>query len=184
MNNILELETERLLVRPIQPPDAKAVFKYRSNKQVNQYQSFIPESVEEVDHFIAHKVSAQINVPGTWIQLVVIEKEQGQLIGDIGVHFHAWDALQSEIGYTFDCLYHGKGYATEALKQIINALFGPLGKERVTASVHPRNLPSIKLMERLGFRKEAFLQKSYFIHDSWEDELIYAMMKVDWNTKT
>lgn len=177
MKNTLELETPRLLLRAIQPLDAEAVFKYRCNKQVNQYQSFIPSSVSEVDHFIAYKVSREINVPGTWIQLVAIQKEKGELIGDIGVHFHAHDPLQAEIGYTFNCLYHGQGYATEALKEIINVLFFGLGKDRITASVDPRNEPSIRLLERLGFRKEAHLKASYYIHDTWEDELIYAMSK-------
>lgn len=177
MKNILELETERLLLRPIQAKDAEAVFKYRSNRQVNQYQSFIPESVIEVDHFITHKVSHHINVPGTWIQMVVINKDTGELIGDIGVHFLAHDPLQAEIGCTFDNVHHGKGYATEALTEIVKVLFSRLGKERITASVDPRNVPSIRLMERLGFTKEAHLKESYFIHGIWEDELIYALQK-------
>lgn len=179
MKNTTEIETARLLVRPIQPPDAGAVFRYRCNKQVNRYQSFIPESVDEVDHFIAHKVSSEINVPGTWMQWVVIKKDNGELIGDIGVHFHAQDPLQAEIGCTFHQLYHRKGYATEALKKITDFLFDDLGKACITASVDPRNLPSVRLMERLGFRQQAHLKESYYIHGVWEDELIFVQMKED-----
>lgn len=175
----MELSTARLFIRPIQPMDAEAVFNYRSNKLVNRYQSFIPESLDEVDHFIAHKVCREINVPGTWIQLVVIKKEDGELIGDIGVHFHALDASQVEIGCTFNSKSHGQGYATEALKEIMKVLFDGLGKERITASVDPRNLPSVKLMERLGFKIEAHLKNSYYIHGQWEDELIYVLLKKD-----
>ncbi|HET6556540.1 MAG TPA: GNAT family protein [Prolixibacteraceae bacterium] len=184
MKNTIDIATERLLLRPIQPQDAEAVFNYRSNKQVNQYQSFIPESLNEVDHFIAHKVCHEINVPGTWIQLVVIKKDDRHLIGDIGVHFHAYDPLHSEIGCTFNCIYHGQGYATEALKEIMNVLFYQWGKERISASVDPRNNPSIRLMERLGFTKEAHLKESYYIHGIWEDELIFAMLKENWNPIT
>lgn len=179
MKNTLKLETERLLLRPIQPPDAGAVFRYRCNKQVNRYQSFIPESVDEVDYFIAHKVSHEINVPGTWMQWVVIKKVDSELIGDIGVHSHSHDPLQAEIGCTFNGLYHGQGYATEALKKITNFLFDDLGKACITASVDPRNLPSVRLMERLGFRQQAHLKESYYIHGVWEDELIFTNLKVD-----
>lgn len=175
----MKLETERLLLRPIQPPDAEAVFKYRCNKQVNRYQSFIPESVDEVDHFIAHKVSREINVPGTWMQWVVLKKDNEELIGDIGVHFHAHDPLQAEIGCTFNGSYHGKGYATEALKKITDFLVDKLGKERITASVDPRNLPSVRLMERLGFSQQAYLKESYCMRGVWEDELIFAWLKGD-----
>lgn len=176
------LETERLLLRPIQPPDAGAVFLYRSNKQVNRYQSFIPESVDEVDHFIAHKVSHEINVPGTWMQWVVLKKDNDELIGDIGIHFHAHDPLQAEIGYTFHHLYHGQGYATEALKKITDFLFDELDKGRISASVDPRNLPSVKLMERLGFRQQTHLKESYYMHGVWQDELIFARLKEDRET--
>lgn len=179
MKNTTEIETARLLLRPIQPPDAEAFFKYRCNKQVNRYQSFIPESVDEVDHFIAHKVSRKINVPGTWMQWVVIKKDESELIGDIGVHFHDQDPLQVEIGCTFNGLYHGKGYATEALKKITDFLFDDLGKARITASVDPRNLPSVRLMERLGFRLQAHLKESYCMRGVWEDELIFLQMKED-----
>lgn len=181
MKNTLELETARLLIRPIQPLDAEAVFKYRCNKQVNQYQGFIPESISEVDHFIAHQVSTEINVPGTWIQMVVIHKDKGELVGDIGIHFHATDPMQAEIGCTFDYLYHGQGYATESLREIMNVLFFELGKDRLTASVDPQNLPSIKLMERLGFREKVHLKESYYIHGLWQDELIFDLLKKDWN---
>lgn len=179
MKNTTEIGTARLLLRPIQPQDAGAVFLYRSNKQVNRYQSFIPESVDEVDHFIAHKVSREINVPGTWMQWVIIKMDDGELIGDIGVHFHAHDPLQAEIGCTFNGLYHGQGYATEALKKITDFLFDELGKERITASVDPRNLPSVRLMERIGFRQQAHLKESYYTHGVWEDELIFAQLKED-----
>lgn len=179
MKNSMKLETERLLLRPIQPPDAEAVFKYRCNKQVNRYQSFIPESVDEVNYFIAHKVSREINVPGTWTQWVVLKKDNGELIGDIGIHFHDQEPGQAEIGCTFNDLYHGKGYATEALKKITDFLFDELGKERITASVDPRNLPSVRLMERLGFRQQAHLKESYYMRGVWEDELIFERVKAD-----
>lgn len=146
------LETKRLFIRPIEPGDKEAVFSYRSQREVNKYQGFIPDNLSDVERFIAN-TAKEINTPGTWFQLVLILKESGALIGDIGLHFPEADSLPDtvEIGYTLDSASHGNGYATEALLAIIEYLKTALGKKNFTASVDPENAASIRVLERLGF---------------------------------
>ena len=74
----------------------------------------------------------------------------------------------------------GKGYATEALRAMVDYLFANLGKHRIVASVDPRNTPSIRLIERLGFRKEAHFKESYYLRGEWVDDIIYAMLRTEW----
>jgi len=149
------LETKRLFIRPIEPGDKEAVFSYRSQREVNKYQGFIPEVLSDVERFIAN-TAKEINTPGTWFQLVLILKETGTLIGDIGLHFPEADNLPDtvEIGYTLDSAFHGNGYATEALLAIIENMKTSLGKKTFSASVEPENAPSIRVLERLGFCAE------------------------------
>ncbi len=68
------LETERLLIRPITIEDKNEIFEYRRDKEINKYQGWIPETIEDVEIFI-DKISKQINVPGTWFQFVIVDKE-------------------------------------------------------------------------------------------------------------
>ena len=63
---------------------------------------------------------------------------------------------------------------------MVDFLFGTLNKHRVIASIDPRNSASIRLIERLGFRKEAHLKKSYYLHEEWVDDIIYAKLKTEW----
>ena len=70
--------------------------------------------------------------------------------------------------------------ATEALSALIDMLFDELAKHRIIASIDPRNEPSIRLMERLGFRKEAHFHRSIFMHGEWTDDVIYAMLQSEW----
>jgi len=164
----MRLETKRLSIRPVEPGDKESVFLYRSHREVNKYQGFIPDNLSDVERFIAN-TAKEINTPGTWFQLVLILKESGALIGDIGLHFaeaaYGQDSETStetssgmvfpadsvEIGYTLDVHYHGKGYATEALTAIIEYLKTAMGKKIFTASVDPENAPSIRVLERAGF---------------------------------
>ena len=177
----IKIISDRLLLRPIQINDASAVFRYRSNAQVNRYQGWIPETVYEVNDFIVNRVATEINMPGTWFQFVMIIQETGALIGDVGVHFSADNNFQVELGITLGEEHQGNGYATEALHEIISYLFNHLGKRRITASIDPRNSASVTLSERLGFRKEAHFKESLLINGEWVDDLVYAMLKNEWN---
>lgn len=176
----LNLSTPRLILRPIDKADAQAVFNYRSDAETNRYQGWIPQTAEDVVNFIEKRVSPTLNVQGTWFQLVIIKKTSNELIGDIGLHFFDPENQQVEIGFTLDKKHQKQGYATEAVSEIIRFLFQDLNKHRITASIDPHNVNSIKLVERLGFRKEAHFRESIFQDGKWLDDLVYAMLKQDW----
>lgn len=181
----MEFRTERLYIRPVSIEDKASMFRYRSDSDTNKYLSLIPQSVEDVAVFI-NKTSFELNVAGTWFQFVIIEQASDILIGDIGVHFLGTDSenKQVEIGYTLDKDFRRKGYATEALKIIIDYLINSLNKHRIIASIDPTNIDSIKLVERLGFRKEAHFVESIFFHGKWVDDLIYALLAKEWKPFT
>ena len=179
----IELHTNRLLLRPICMEDAEIFFIYRSDAIENQYQGWIPNKIEDIYDFITNKISPTINIADTWYQLAIIKKETNGLIGDIGLHFIDQESKQVELGCTLDKNYQGKGYATEALKVIIAYLFEKLNKHRIIASIDPRNDNSLKLLERLGLRKEAHFKKSLYINNEWVDDVIYAILQEEWLSK-
>ncbi|MCD4791515.1 MAG: GNAT family N-acetyltransferase [Bacteroidales bacterium] len=183
MENRTELKTERLILRPVEEKDAKAMFKYRSDSITNQYQGWIPKTINDVFDFVKNKVSSTIDLIDTWYQFVIIKKENNELIGDIGIHFLDTDNKQAEIGCTLDKTYQGKGYATEALKETLDYLFNKLNKRRIIGSIDPRNIKSTGLVERLGFRKEAHFKESILINGEWIDDLVYAILKDEWIEK-
>ena len=178
----MNLETKRLLIRPISLDDMELIFEYRRDKETNKYQGWIPETLDDVEVFI-EKVSKKIDEPETWFQFVIIEKESQKLIGDLGVHFIGSENKQTEIGCTLDKHFQNKGYATEALNALIDYLFNTLNKHRIIASIDPGNKGSIRLVERIGFRKEAHFVESLFVNGDWVDDLIYAILGKEWNAQ-
>ena len=171
--------TERLKLRPISIDGKEAVFRYRLDGETNKYQGWIPKNIKDVEEFIK-KTATEYNQPETWFQLVIIEKKTDNIIGDIGIHFLNIDDKQVEIGYTLDRDFHGMGYATEALISVIDSLFNDLKKHRITASIDPKNTASIKLVERLGFRKEAHFVESYYSKGKWVDDVVFALLEKEW----
>lgn len=151
----INILTERLALRCITPLDAKAIFDYRSNPQISKFQTWKPKELKDVYEFICEKISKVPNIPDTWYQLGIIIKKTDEFIGDIGIHFCNEDNVQVEIGYTLSEKYQGKGFATEAIKAVIDYLFSVLNKHRITASADPRNIKSVALLERIGMRKRS-----------------------------
>ena len=174
------IETKTLFLRQINLDDNKQVFDYRSDSEANKYQGFIPKNLNEVNDFIQNS-SLEINQPQSWFQLVIIKKSTNEIIGDIGIHFIGNDGFQCEIGCTLSKIHQGKGYATDAMKSTIDFLFNSLNKHRITGSVDPENIESIRLLERLKFRKEAHFKESLLIDGEWVDDVVYSILKKDWN---
>lgn len=172
-----EFETARLFLKPMCIADAKAVFGYRSDAENNKFQGWIPECLEDVQNFIGHRISPEINQPGTWFQMVIVRKDSGKLIGDLGLHFQEQQPLHVELGITLCKYQQRQGFAAEALNEIIRYLFLNLGKQKITASIDPRNQPSIKLFERLGFVHETLNEKSLFLNGEWVDDLVMSLQQ-------
>ena len=179
---MVELETKRLIIRPVSLTDKEAVFEYRSDQEINKYQSWIPQNIQDVENFIK-RTSRQLNVPETWFQFVLIDKDIGQIIGDIGIHFLDEENRQVEIGCTLNKHFHSRGYATEAVERVMDFLFFDLKKHRVITSIDSQNNSSIRLVERLGFRKEAHFIKSLYLNGKWVDDLVYAILEREWEQR-
>ncbi|QRQ62144.1 GNAT family N-acetyltransferase [Sphingobacterium multivorum] len=177
----MRIDSERLAIRPIMPEDSRAIFGYRSDKETNKYQGWIPDSLAEVDEFIAKNPNT-FNLPESWFQLVMTDKIAKAVIGDIGVHFFGAEHLQVELGCTIKKEFQQQGYAKEGLKTVIEALFRQHHKHRITASVAPENKASRQLLTSLGFRQEAHFVKSYFHNGQWEDDVVFAILAEEWKS--
>ncbi|MGE5348253.1 MAG: GNAT family N-acetyltransferase [Actinomycetota bacterium] len=177
MKQSVQISAARLYLRPLVPADAMELFNYRSDPVINRYQGWVPACPEDAEQFIKTRVSPVINIQGTWFQYAVILKATGKIIGDIGLHFFDNENSQVELGCTLAGDYQCKGYAREALSEVISYLFSTLDKHRLIAVIDPENSRSINLFERLGFRKEAHFRKCRMLNGVWVDDLVYALLR-------
>ena len=87
---------------------------------------------------------------------------------------------QAELGIALAPEYQAQGYATEGLRAFLGYLLVTLGKHRVFGSVDPRNLRSVRLMERVGMRKEAHLVQRLLFKGEWVDDVLFALLASEW----
>jgi RimJ/RimL family protein N-acetyltransferase len=174
----MELATARLRLDALRPDDARALFGYRADPAVNRYQGWRPESLDEVSRFIERQRSVAFDTPGSWYQFALRPHDGGELVGDLGLHFV--DGANVELGITLAPVHQGRGLAGEALHAALALVFDQLRRHRVIASVDPRNLACIRLLERAGLRKEAHFRESWRDGDRWVDDAVYAMLDHEW----
>lgn len=86
--------------------------------------------------------------------------------------------MNAEIGYWIGAPYWGKGYATAAVRQMVDYAFGTMGLFRVYAGIFDYNLASMKVLEKVGFQKEAIIRSSVFKGGKLLDEHLYSIRKL------
>jgi RimJ/RimL family protein N-acetyltransferase len=90
---------------------------------------------------------------------------------------------RTEIGYVIGRDHWQQGFATEIVPRVIDFAFDELGLHRIEADIDPRNTGSIRIVERLGFRREGLLRERYHVNGEKQDSALFGLLKPDWTDK-
>lgn len=181
---MLNLETERLILRPFCDADLEAFFAYRSDPEIAAYQGWqMPYTHAMAEQFIAEMQAQQPNVPGEWLQLAIAVRADGRFVGDAAYYLLREDPRQAEIGLTLARPAWKIGYAQEAALRLLAYLFDELGLHRVRANCDVENHNAYRSLERLGFRREAHFVENLWFRGRWSSEYWYAMLDREWRAR-
>jgi RimJ/RimL family protein N-acetyltransferase len=176
------VRTDRLTLRPAGAADLDATWQIRR----------LPEVGEWLGHdFSDHdEYAVRFLEPGRLASTLVVELD-GRVIGDLMLFLEdPWAQsdvadraknVQAMLGWVLDPAYGGHGYATEAVGELLRICFEDLGLRRVRALCFADNMPSWRLMERLGMRREEYaVQDSLHRTRGWLDGMTYALLADEW----
>ncbi len=124
----------------------------RHDEELGRYQGWLPTPDEQASAFLAEMSVAPFPNPGRWVQIGIAEPGGQRLLGDIGV-FLDLDVTSAEIGFTLVRIAQGRGLATAAVRMVVDLIFECSTAERVIGITDARNLPSMRLLERVGMRR-------------------------------
>jgi len=161
-------------LRRLATSDLAEFQSYRHDPQLGQYQGWSPTTDAEASSFLSEMSSAEVLLPGIWIQLGIADPASLTLIGDIGLLL-AEDGRHAEIGFTLCRQWQGRGIATAAVRAALDLVFEQTRAERVLGVTDSRNLPSIRLLERVGMRQLEARNATFRGEDCLE--LIYAIFR-------
>jgi ribosomal-protein-alanine N-acetyltransferase len=155
--------------------DASNMYLMRSDTEVMQYLDRpMASSVAEMEAKIK-----QINLDmenGDCIQWTICHKNDPQLIGTICIWNIDKKNYRGEIGYMLMKENHRQGLIMEAIKLVIDFGFNKMKLHSIEGQVTPKNIPSIKVLERNGFVREAYYRENYFWQGTFIDTAVYSLI--------
>ena len=90
------------------------------------------------------------------------------------------DHRRAEVGFAMGSAWWGRGFGSAAVARLVEYAFGPLGVCRLEADVDPRNVASLRVLERLGFKREGLLRERYHVAGEVQDTVILGLLRSQW----
>ena len=175
------LTTERLILsRPVEGDMQHIIHYLDSDKVYSENTANMPYPYKEADaKFLIHEVVDKGFENETDFVFAIRNKENGLIMGLIGIHH--WDKAnqKAEIGYWLGKEFWNKGYVTEAMTEVLAFGFKVLNLNKMFANFFPHNPASGRVMEKSGMRQEAVLKQEIYKNGKFLDFVRYSILKED-----
>lgn len=179
----MHLETERLILRPVEESDAPALLPFVSDGDVAYNLTRVPHPypAEQLVPFIRTCMAAMER--RRQFDMVVTLKDTGRPIGMCSLDDVDWQHMRAEMGYYLGAPYWGQGYMTEAAKRLLEFGFWELGLERVYAYCFVRNTASAHVLEKIGMAREGLCRHAIKKDDGFLDVYIYGIIREEFSAR-
>lgn len=173
------IEGPQVRLRVPRPEDLPTLFDWYSDpERVSPFDRFATDSFEGFRTEVGEAADSPTSLAP---RFVVERREDGRLLGCVG-HYRAHPVLTIlDVWYMMgEPAERGKGYGSEAVGLLLDHLFRTEPVERVGATCAVENVASIRLLEKLGFRREGTLASTLFHHGRWHATHVYGLTRSAW----
>ena len=175
------IDARRVSLRWMSEADIDALYTIFSNLEVMRYWSFpaIPDRnaatvmLKEIHDGFKNRAL---------LKWGIARHSDDAIIGTVTLYNLSLDHRRAEMGYALGRAHWGQGYMQEALHALLGFAFGALDLHRMEADVDPRNVASIRTLERLGFQREGYLRERWQVNGEIQDALFYGLLRPNWET--
>ncbi len=176
------LETQRLLLRPMERKDAADMYEYARLQETTRYLLWNPHpSVEYTRAYLT--TMSRLYRKGQFFDWAVVEKATGKMIGTCGFARLEQNHRIGEIGYVLNPAYHGRKIATEAASAVIRYGFETLGLNRIEGRYMVENVASRRVMEHCGMTLEGVLRQSMMVKGRFRDIGLCSLLLADYQAR-
>jgi [ribosomal protein S5]-alanine N-acetyltransferase len=176
------LETQRLRLRPLLDTDADAVFAIFSSEDAMRYWSTGPWTDRAEAARLIERDREALRAADS-IRFGLVERETGRMIGCCSIHHIDHGNRRAEVGYILLPSHWGRGLMHEAMSALVAYAFDDLTLHRLEADLDPRNAPSARSIERLGFAREGTMRGRWLVNGEVCDSWFYGLLKDDWDAR-
>jgi RimJ/RimL family protein N-acetyltransferase len=173
------LQGKQVRLRALKRSDADSIQRYADDPEVAEFLPMLPSpySFEDARLWInqAHREARE----KTGYSFGITRRTDDEVMGMMSLKTVNWTDRNAEIGYWLARDFWGKGYASEALRLILDFVFDHLRLVRAYAVVQEQNLPSIRILEKAGFVREGVWRRASRLGGRWHDVFAYGILKED-----
>lgn len=176
------IDAPRVRLRTIAEDEVDAIYRIFSNPEVMRYWGTQPlanrqaavDLIEEIQEGFRRQAS---------LKWGIAKLSDNELIGTATLYNLDLSNRRCELGYCLDRAEWGKGYIQEALHEVLGYAFNTLGLHRIEADVDPRNIGSIRTLEKLGFQQEGYLRERWQVNGEIQDALFFGLLGPEWKQR-
>jgi RimJ/RimL family protein N-acetyltransferase len=159
------------------------MLEFHSDPEVTRFIPWPVRDREATRAALTAKIDqGQLTEPGSWLVLAIEERNSGRLIGEVLLKWASADHRQGEIGFVVARPFQGKGYATEAAREVLRLGFDHLGLHRITAACLDDNDASARSLRRLGFTQEGRFVDELWFKGAWATRRHFALTEQTWRS--
>lgn len=164
-----------LSIIPADSRYAESWHEWRQDPDAKKYNPFAPSTVASL-HERLSRASSDIRMFDQADNFMWFLKCGEHLAGNLNIHNINRSMLTAEIGYMISPDMRGKGLATFCVHHLVNLSFKETPLRKLIAYVHEDNLPSRRVLEKVGFKSEGLLREHYLIEGKPANEVIYGIL--------
>jgi ribosomal-protein-alanine N-acetyltransferase len=169
----------RLSLRQLTEADAQQLFHVFSDPQVMRYWSRgVLTRLQEAEEMLAAIERGWRE--DAFYQWGVVPAGAGSVIGTATLFRIEREHRRAELGFAIGSAWWRRGFGTAVVSLLVEHAFGPMGLSRLEADVDPRNLASLRVLERFGFRREGLLRERYRVAGETQDSVILGLLQGQW----
>jgi RimJ/RimL family protein N-acetyltransferase len=173
------LAAARVVLRPLRPADAADLLAIFGDPRVMRYWT-TPAFHDLADaRALVREVDALFHARELFEWGIALAGDD-RVIGTATLWHLEPAHRRGEIGFALGRAHWGRGFAGEAVATLVAFAFERLRLHRLEADVDPRNEPSLRLLEKLGFRREGTLRERYFVGDEIQDTVMLGLLAPEW----
>lgn len=174
------LESERILLKPVEPEDLSFLLDLRWDIDIMAYQVHDPISLKSQQAWYEN-LSKSGNLALSVFEKNTDRPQEKKLAGTIGLMNINHRHQRATWTLRLDQAFQGRGIAYEASMLMLDYGFNTLNLNKVFSDSFPDNAPIIKLLTKLRFTQEGLMKAHYYHNGEFKDSAIYAMLRADFN---
>ena len=179
--------TERLALRLPRPNDVPEMRRAMRKNDAHLRPWSVAPAAGEDPASLAAVSAAVLRHRREWkrgqafVMLILPRGDDRVVIGRIALGGVLRGAFQNAyLGYWLDEEHQGRGLMTEAVRAATSFAFTAAGLHRLQAAVMPSNLASLRVLDKVGYRREGLAERYLCIAGKWEDHLLFAATVEEW----